>query len=45
MPLAITGVLALVLGIVPNVPFAFLELASDVADAAFGAGATAGGAP
>ena len=45
VPLAITGVLALVLGIVPNMPFSFLELASDVADAAFGAGATAGGAP
>jgi multicomponent Na+:H+ antiporter subunit D len=35
IPLAIAGVLALVLGIVPDVPFRFFELASDVAAASF----------
>jgi multicomponent Na+:H+ antiporter subunit D len=35
-PLAITGVLALFLGIFPNMPFSFFELATNVATAAFG---------
>jgi multicomponent Na+:H+ antiporter subunit D len=35
-PLAITGVLALFLGIAPNLPFSFFELATNVATAAFG---------
>jgi multicomponent Na+:H+ antiporter subunit D len=36
VPLAITGVLALFLGIAPNLPFSFFELATNVATAAFG---------
>ncbi len=36
VPLAITGVLALFLGIAPDAPFRFFELASDVATASFG---------
>jgi len=43
IPLAITGVLALVLGIAPNAPFRFFELASNVATAAFGGPTLAGG--
>ncbi|MDA1035448.1 MAG: proton-conducting transporter membrane subunit [Chloroflexi bacterium] len=38
VPLAITGVLALFLGIAPDAPFHFFELASDVAAASFGVG-------
>jgi multicomponent Na+:H+ antiporter subunit D len=45
VPLAITGVLALVLGIVPNVPFSFFDLASDVASGAFDSAVTTGGTP
>ena len=45
-PLAVTGAMALVLGIVPDVPFRFFELASDVALASFsGATPVVGGAP
>jgi len=45
VPLAITGILALVLGIVPNLPFSFFELASEVARTAFDQGIPiAGGA-
>jgi len=36
VPLAITGVLALFLGIAPDAPFHFFQLASDVATASFG---------
>lgn len=35
-PLAITGVLALLLGMVPDLPFSFFELASNVAIEAYG---------
>ena len=45
VPLAVTGVLALFLGVAPDAPFHFFELASDVAPASFGvAGTLAGGA-
>ena len=45
VPLAITGVLALLLGIAPDAPFRFFELASDVAAASYGvAEIVAGGA-
>ena len=37
-PLAITGVLALFLGIAPNLPFSFFDLASEVARTAFDQG-------
>jgi multicomponent Na+:H+ antiporter subunit D len=37
IPLAITGVLALFLGVFPNAPFSFFELANMVADASYGA--------
>ena len=36
VPLAITGVLALFLGLAPDAPFHFFELASNVATASFG---------
>ena len=36
VPLAITGLLALFLGIAPNLPFSFFELATNVATEAFG---------
>ena len=46
VPLAITGVLALVLGIAPDAPFRFFELASAVSIASFGGEASlAGGGP
>ena len=35
VPLAVTGVLALFLGIAPNIPFHFFDLASSVADSSF----------
>jgi multicomponent Na+:H+ antiporter subunit D len=35
VPLVITGVLALAWGLVPNVPFSFFDLATDVSSAAF----------
>ena len=45
-PIAVTGVFALVWGIAPNLPLGFFDLASSVADAAFGQpGALAGGVP
>ena len=45
-PIAVTGVFALVWGIAPNLPLGFFDLASSVADAAFGhPGALAGGTP
>ena len=45
-PIAITAVLALVWGIVPDMPLGFLELASTVAENAFAPPvAIAGGAP
>ncbi|MCY3692071.1 MAG: proton-conducting transporter membrane subunit [Chloroflexota bacterium] len=36
VPLAVTGLLALIWGLVPNLPFSFLSLASQVADRAGG---------
>jgi hypothetical protein len=44
VPLALTAVLALVLGVFPDAPFSFFELASNIADATYGTGsAVAGG--
>lgn len=44
IPLAITGLLALFLGVAPDAPFHFFELASNVATASFGAAETLAGA-
>ena len=44
VPLALTAVLALVLGVFPDAPFSFFELASNIADATYGTrSAVAGG--